>query len=138
MELAADAEQPAELEWLAGIHYEIGKALLAEGKPQDALSHLRESLKGNRAFIPAHVAMGDAYLKAGDQREAMRTWERAAEATPEPVLLQMIMTADSDIQRQAAAAFFARWREFGRRDPQRPEWVAPTLTVVLLVEFIGT
>lgn len=93
VELAAAAEQPAELEWLAGIHYEIGKALLAEGKTQDALSHLRESLKANRAFVPAHVAVGDAYLKAGDQREAMRTWERAAEATPELVLLRRLEQA---------------------------------------------
>ena len=93
VELVVEAERPAELDWLAGIQYEIGKALLAEGKPQDALSHFRESLKANRGFLPAHVAMGDASSKAGDQRESMRIWERAAEVTPAPVLLRRLEQA---------------------------------------------
>lgn len=93
VELVPEAERPREHDWLAGIHYEIGKGFLAEGKPQEALSHFRESLRANRAFVPAHVALGDAYLKAGDQREAIRTWERAVEATPAPVLLRRLEQA---------------------------------------------
>lgn len=93
VELVTEADRPAELDWLAGIHYEIGKGLLAEGTAHEALSHFRESLRANRAFLPAHVAMGDAYLKAGDQREALRAWERAAEAIPAPVLLRRLEQA---------------------------------------------
>lgn len=93
VELVTEADRPAELDWLAGIHYEIGKGLLAEGTAHEALSHFRESLRANRAFLPAHVAMGDAYLKAGDQREALRSWERAAETIPAPVLLRRLEQA---------------------------------------------
>lgn len=90
VDLVAEDERPAELDWLAGIHYEVGKRLLADGKPQEALSHFKESLRANRGFLPAHVAMGDASLKAGDQREAIRTWERALEIAPAPVLLRRL------------------------------------------------
>jgi len=90
VDLVAEDERPAELDWLAGIHYEVGKRLLADGKPQEASSHFKESLRANRGFLPAHVAMGDASLKAGDQREAIRTWERALEIAPAPVLLRRL------------------------------------------------
>lgn len=90
VDLATEAERPAELDWLAGIHYEIGKGLLAEGTTQDALGHFRESLRVNRGFLPAHVATGDACLRAGDAREAIRTWERASEVTPALVLLRRL------------------------------------------------
>jgi lipopolysaccharide biosynthesis regulator YciM len=93
VDLATEADKPAELDWLAGVQYEVGKGLLAEGKAQEALSHLREALRANRGFLPAHVAMGDAYSKAGDQREAIRVWERAAEVTPAPVLLRRLEQA---------------------------------------------
>lgn len=93
VELVTEAERPAELEWLAGIRYEIGRGLLAEGKTQEAQSHFRESLKAIRGFLPAHVAMGDACSKAGDQREAIRIWERAADVNPAPVLLRRLEQA---------------------------------------------
>ena len=90
VDLVAEDERPAELDWLAGIHYEVGKRLTADGKPQEALSHFKEALRANRGFLPAYVAMGDASLKAGDQREAIRTWERALEIAPAPVLLRRL------------------------------------------------
>jgi lipopolysaccharide biosynthesis regulator YciM len=85
-----DAGRGPEQEWLAGIHYELGKELSGEGKIQEALGHFREALKADRGFLPAPVAIGDAYLRAGDSREALRAWERAAEAAPAPVLLHRI------------------------------------------------
>ncbi len=92
-ELVTEAERPAELEWLAGIQYEIGKVLLAEGKAQDALTRFRESVRASRGFLPAYVAMGDAHQKAGDTREAIRTWERAAEGSLAPILLERLEQA---------------------------------------------
>ena len=90
VDLVAEDERPAELDWLAGIRYEVGKRLLVDGKPQEALGHFKESLRANGGFLPAHVAMGDAFFKAGDQREAIRTWERALEIAPAPVLLRRL------------------------------------------------
>lgn len=90
VDLVAEADRPAELDWLAGIHYEVGKRLLADGKPQEALGHFKESLRAHRGFLPAHVALGDAALKAGDPREAIRSWERALDIAPAPVLLRRL------------------------------------------------
>ena len=41
----------------------------------------------DRGFVPAAVELGDAQERAGDLREAVRTWERAADAQPALVLL---------------------------------------------------
>lgn len=90
---ASPEERPAELWWLAGIHYEIGKALLAEERWEAALQHFRESVRTERSFLPALLAMGDAYEKMGEMREAIRTWERAAGVTPALALLQRLAGA---------------------------------------------
>ena len=90
---ASPEGRPAELQWLTGIHYEIGKALLAEGQWEAALQHFRESVKVDRSFLPALLAMGDAYEKIGEMREAVRTWERAAGVTPALALLQRLERA---------------------------------------------
>lgn len=91
--LASAEERRAELEWLAGIHYEIGKALVAAGRPEDALPHFRESLRTERRFLPAALALGDAHERTGDRREAIRTWERAAEITPALPVLERLERA---------------------------------------------
>lgn len=91
--LAGAEERSAELAWLAGIHYEIGKACLAEGKLADARRHFTEAVRSDRTFLPAHLALGDAWEQAGDRREAIRVWKRAAEITPAPVLLRRLEQA---------------------------------------------
>jgi len=86
-------ERPEELGWLAGIHYETGKALLADGRPGVALRHFRESLRTDGGFLPAVLALGDAHERMGEAREALRVWERAAEATSALALLQRLERA---------------------------------------------
>jgi lipopolysaccharide assembly protein B len=78
---------------LAGIHYELGRALLAEGQSQAALSRFREALRFQSDFLPAVVTLGDAQVAAGDSREAVRVWERAVETQPElPLLARLEQT----------------------------------------------
>jgi lipopolysaccharide biosynthesis regulator YciM len=91
--LASSEERPAELGWLAGIHYEVGKTLLAGGRPEEALRHFRDSVRAERSFLPASLAMGDAYERMGEMREAVRAWERAGETTPALILLQRLERA---------------------------------------------
>ena len=69
----------SEEAWRAGILYEIGSALLADGQVSAALTRLRETLRSAADFLPATLALGDAHLKAGDSREALRVWERGLE-----------------------------------------------------------
>jgi len=84
-------ERPAEEEWLAGIRYELGCALMGEGDtPAAAIARFREALRAQPAFVPAILALGDAHLKSGDAREALRTWERGLEVRPALPLLARI------------------------------------------------
>ena len=78
---------------LAGIHYELGRSLLAEGQAQAALSRFREALRSQSDFLPAVIAMGDAHVAAGEGREALRVWERAVETQPELPLLARLEQA---------------------------------------------
>src|SRR5206468_2842630 len=87
------AERSPETEWLAVIHYELGRAELARGRPAAGLVHLRNAVRTDRTFLPAALALGDAYEGAGDRREAVRVWERAAEVQPALPLLARLERA---------------------------------------------
>lgn len=83
-------ERAAEDAWLAGIQYELGRALLAGGDAHAAAGRFRDALRARPDFVPAALALGDLHLKAGDTREAQRVWERALEAEPAPPLLSRL------------------------------------------------
>lgn len=88
--LVAPAERADAREWLAVVHYELGRAQLAAGEPKSAIVRLRDALRADRRFVPATVALGDAYAAAGDRKEARRVWERAVEVTPAlPILARL-------------------------------------------------
>jgi tetratricopeptide (TPR) repeat protein len=80
-------DRAREAEWLAGIHHELGRAALAGGAAQAAVAHFRSALKADRRFVPAAVALADAWEGVGDRREALRTLERTVEAEPALPLL---------------------------------------------------
>ena len=79
-----------ETEWLAIIYYELGRAELTRSNTAAALTQLKNAVRTDRTFLPAVLALGDAYEAAGDRREAVRVWERAAEAQPAlPLLVRL-------------------------------------------------
>src|SRR5215470_8462444 len=78
-------ERAVEEEILAGLHYEIGRERFETNDRARATSHLKEALRVRPHFVPAALLLGEAHLKVGDAREALRVWERAAEG-PEPAL----------------------------------------------------
>ncbi|HEV8437348.1 MAG TPA: tetratricopeptide repeat protein [Methylomirabilota bacterium] len=88
--LAPREERAAEETWLAAIHYELGRALLAEGNTQAAIGCFKDALRARSDFLPAMLLLGDAHLKAGDAREALRVWERGLETQPAAPLLSRI------------------------------------------------
>jgi tetratricopeptide (TPR) repeat protein len=91
--LAPAAERAAEAERLAIVHHELGRSLLQAGRPRDAVSAFRSALRAQPGFLPAAVALGDAYLAADDPREAQRIWERAADLDPALPLLSRLEDA---------------------------------------------
>jgi lipopolysaccharide biosynthesis regulator YciM len=89
----AALDRAREMEWLAAIHYELGRTEADRGQPAMALGHFKQALKAERNFVPAALALGDAYEATGDHREAIRTWERALESMPAPPLLARLERA---------------------------------------------
>ena len=75
---------------LAGLHCERGRARAAAGDSDGAISAFRDALRVLPDFVPAALAQGDAYLAAGDAAQAVKVWERAAEAQPALPLLSRI------------------------------------------------
>jgi len=86
-------ERRPEEAMLAGIQYELGRALLAEGQVQPAIARFRDALRSQSDFVPAIISLGDAHRAAGDSREALRVWERAVEIHPELPLLARLEQA---------------------------------------------
>ncbi|HEU5320208.1 MAG TPA: tetratricopeptide repeat protein, partial [Methylomirabilota bacterium] len=93
IDVARPAARAAEAEWLAVAYYELGRLELARGAAAAALGHLRAAVRADRSFLPAAIALGDAHEAAGERREAVRAWERAAEAWPALPLLARLERA---------------------------------------------
>jgi lipopolysaccharide biosynthesis regulator YciM len=91
--LVPPGDRAAENEWLAVGYYELGRLELARGRAPAAIGHFKSALRAQRDFTPAVVALGDAYEATGDHREAVRTWERAAEVEPALPLLARLERA---------------------------------------------
>ena len=72
-------ERVTETAVLAGLHYEIGRERLERDDRAGAIAHLKDALRAQPDFVPAALLLGEAHLKAGEPREALRVWERAAE-----------------------------------------------------------
>ena len=87
---ARDAHAAGRRDEEAALLHEAGRTELAHGRPGSALAYFRGALRLDRDFLPALVALGDAYEAAGDRREAVRAWERAAETHPAlPLLMRL-------------------------------------------------
>jgi lipopolysaccharide biosynthesis regulator YciM len=87
---APPGDRAVESEWLAVGCYELGRLELVRNNPTAAVSHFKAALRADRDFLPAVLALGDALEAAGDRREAVRTWERAAETRPTlPLLMRL-------------------------------------------------
>ncbi|HUP33866.1 MAG TPA: tetratricopeptide repeat protein [Candidatus Limnocylindria bacterium] len=78
-------ERAAEATVLAGLHYEVGRERIEQGDRAGAISHLKDALRAQPDFVPAALLLGEVHLAAGEPREALRVWERAAEG-PQPAL----------------------------------------------------
>jgi len=85
VQAASRDERAAEGAVLAGLHYEIGRERLEQGDRAAAVAHLKDALRAQPEFVPAALLLGEAHLKAGEPREALRVWERAVEG-PQPAL----------------------------------------------------
>jgi lipopolysaccharide biosynthesis regulator YciM len=70
-----------------GLRYEIAAASLEDGRTREATVGFRRVLKEDEAFIPAHLGLGEALRQAGQEAEAVRTWQHGFEVTGSPIFL---------------------------------------------------
>ncbi|MFC1556541.1 tetratricopeptide repeat protein [candidate division KSB1 bacterium] len=60
-----------------------GKTLMDIGEFHDARLLLKEAIKLDRSFPPAHLFLGDAYARQERRDDAVKAWRDFAEAVPE-------------------------------------------------------
>ena len=94
LDIAPPADRPAESSWLAVGYYELGRLELARGRRRRAPPGTsRPPSAPIGASCRPRVALGDAYEADGLHRDAVRTWERAAETEPALPLLARLERA---------------------------------------------
>lgn len=67
---------------MAGAHYYIGQALLAQGQTQAALAELETAIKKDPSYISAYHTIGTAYLEQGDTLQAKDFFDRLVQSSP--------------------------------------------------------
>jgi len=79
-----------EKQALSGMEYKFAEELAQKGDFREAEKALREIIKEDPAFFPAHVSLGDVLQRQGSFEEAGQTWRKALEASWNPVFLERL------------------------------------------------
>ncbi len=82
-----DPREVADRRFGLGIRYEMAKDRLAEGQAKESIALLRRVLKDDPKFIPAHVKLGEALIRHGQENDGVQTWFQGFEATGSPIFL---------------------------------------------------
>jgi lipopolysaccharide biosynthesis regulator YciM len=86
-----------------GIRHEIAVARLEAGQTKEAIAMLRRLVKDQPAFVPAHVRLGEALRRSGQEAEAVAAWNAGFEATGSPTLLAALEEHYMDREQPLAA-----------------------------------
>ena len=70
----------------ADAHYNLGIALVRQGKPAEASEHFREALRINPDDADAHYNWGTALAQQGKLAEAAQHYQRALQINPSSLL----------------------------------------------------
>jgi lipopolysaccharide biosynthesis regulator YciM len=87
---SSDPRDTRDRTYGAGIRYEIASRRLEAGQDREATALLRRLIKRDGQFIPARVKLGEALRKQGQDREAVKSWCEAFEATGSPIFLTVL------------------------------------------------
>lgn len=97
----------------------LGFALLAQGKPDEAIKALEEGVRQDPGNVRARLAIADAHLKAQRNSEALQTY-RTLESSPDVAVAANIGAGQASLnlgQPSAAQGFFDNARRLAPRDP---------------------
>jgi lipopolysaccharide biosynthesis regulator YciM len=87
---ANDPRDAADRQVGRGIRYEIAVGLLESGRAKEAGATLARLVKEDPHFVPAHLRLGEALVREGQEAEAVESWIQAFEATDAPILLTVL------------------------------------------------
>ncbi len=86
--LAGDKNQEEkEQELFSQIIYRNGLAYWEKGQVDSAISEFKKALRISGKCVPAYITLGDAYLKSGNKKNAIKTWEVGLTYTHSPLCL---------------------------------------------------
>jgi len=80
----------AEKKNMLGLEYRFAEDLAQKGNFKEAEKALREIIKEDREFSPAYVTLGDVLQRQGSPNEASQIWEKALEASWNPIFLERL------------------------------------------------
>jgi len=86
-----EASTRREKRLLAGLLFEAAVSYLEDGRLADSVGKVKEVLKIDMAFMPAHMLLGEAIYRQGNTAGAIKVWEKAYGRYPasEPLLLKL-------------------------------------------------
>ena len=72
-----ESSRKKEKRLLTGLLFESASRFCSDGKLSDALMKLKEVLRNDDAFMPAHLLLGDVLARQGNPANAIKVWEKA-------------------------------------------------------------
>lgn len=83
----------------AEAHYELGRSLWALGKWQEAEPHAKEALQIDSGFAPAHILMGNIYLRHKDGAAALSEFQQYLKLDPQGAHAQPVRDIVEKLQK---------------------------------------
>ena len=71
-----------ESKLLTGLLFEAARGLLDEGKLNESVAKVKEVLKNDKSFVPAHLLLGETLYRQGNVKNAVKVWEKAHSRHP--------------------------------------------------------
>ncbi|GJL78980.1 MAG: hypothetical protein NPINA01_19690 [Nitrospinaceae bacterium] len=86
-------EQNKEQQMLSQIIYKNGLVYWEKGQIPSAISEFKKALRVSEKCLPAYITLGDAFLKSGSKKNAIKTWQSGLTFTHSAVCLLRIQKA---------------------------------------------
>ena len=87
IKMTAESQLDAEKQRFHGYKYEYSRSLVDAGDTDKGVRELRDLIKEDGSFVPAHVLLGEVYQRENHTKEAIRAWRNGFESTHDPIFL---------------------------------------------------
>ncbi len=104
-----DGLKRKEKRLLTGLLYESATQHAGEGNLSEAVARVKDVLKNDDSFMPAHMLLGDILCRQGNVSNAIKVWDKAHYRYPnsEPLMLRI---EDAFIKESAPAEILERYK----------------------------